>query len=81
MTSNPTPTCPMSRNSSGKDQKGTIRVRPKPGGGICIVPFDMSENDEPIEVQALPAPSHDEVSPQVSGSQGSPRTCFFRLTK
>ncbi len=46
-----------------KIQNGTIRVRPKPGGGICIVPFDMSENDEPIEVQAPPAPSHDEVSP------------------
>ena len=33
-------------------QSGTISVRPKPGGGICIVPVGMSENDEPIEVEA-----------------------------
>ena len=44
-------------------QNGKIRVRPKPGGGICIVPVDMSENDEPIEVEAPPASSQDEVSP------------------
>ena len=36
-------------------QNGTIRVRPKPGGGICIVPVHMSENAEPIEVEAPPA--------------------------
>jgi hypothetical protein len=44
-------------------QRGTIRVRPKPGGGICIAPVGMSENDEPIEVEAPPTSSQDEVRP------------------
>jgi hypothetical protein len=44
-------------------QNGTIRVRPKPGGGICIVPVDMSENAEPIEAETAPAPSQGETSP------------------
>ena len=28
--------------------RGTIRVRPKPGGGICIVPVQQHERDEPL---------------------------------
>ncbi len=42
---------------------GTIRVRPKPGGGIRIVPVGVPEREEPIEVEPPPAPSHDETSP------------------
>ena len=49
---------------------GTIRVRPKPGGGIRIVPVGMPESEEPIEVEPLPAPSQDEASP--------PRRVAFR---
>ena len=44
-------------------QSGTIRVRPKPGGGIRIVPVGMPEREEPIEVELPPAPSQDETSP------------------
>jgi len=42
---------------------GTIRVRPKPGGGIRIVPVGVPEREEPIEVEPPPAPSQDETSP------------------
>ena len=42
---------------------GTIRVRPKPGGGIRIVPVGIPENEEVEEMEALPAPSQDETSP------------------
>ena len=35
---------------------GTIRVRPKPGGGIRIVPVGMPESEEPIEEE--PRPPH-----------------------
>jgi hypothetical protein len=41
---------------------GTIRVRPKPGGGIRIVPVGIPEREEPIEVKPPPAPSQDETS-------------------
>ena len=42
---------------------GTIRVRPKRGGGIQIVPVGMPEREEPMEVDLSPAPSQDETSP------------------
>jgi hypothetical protein len=43
-------------------RKGTIRVRPKPGGGIRIVPVGIPEREEPIEVEPPPTPSQDETS-------------------
>lgn len=50
---------------------GTIRVRPKPGGGIRIVPVGIPESEEPIEVEPQPAPSQDEASPsRTVGSRG-----------
>jgi hypothetical protein len=42
---------------------GTIRVRPKPRGGIRIVPVGMPEREEPMEVETPPAPLQDETSP------------------
>ena len=42
---------------------GTIRVRPKPGGGIRIVPVGIPESREPIEMEPPPALSQDEPSP------------------
>ena len=42
---------------------GTIRVRPKSGGGIRIVPVGIAEREEPIEVEPPPAPLQDEASP------------------
>jgi len=45
---------------------GTIRVRPKRGGGIRILPVGIPESEEleePIEVESPPAPSQDEASP------------------
>ena len=42
---------------------GTIRVRPKPGGGIRIVPVGMPEREKPMEVDLPPASSQDETSP------------------
>jgi hypothetical protein len=44
-------------------QRGTIRVRPKPDGGIRIVPVGVPESEELEEMEALPAPSHEEASP------------------
>ncbi len=41
---------------------GTIRVRPKPGGGIRIVPVGFPESEKPIEVEPPPAPAQDETS-------------------
>ncbi len=41
---------------------GTIRVRPKPGGGIRILPVGIPEMEEPIEVEPPPAPSQEETS-------------------
>jgi hypothetical protein len=46
-------------------QNGTIRVRPKPGGGIQILPVGMPEIEEPIELETPPAPSQDETSPSI----------------
>ncbi len=37
-------------------QIGTIRVRPKPGGGICIVPVSVPEYEEIEKAEALPDP-------------------------
>ncbi len=42
---------------------GTIRVRPKPGGGICIVPIRIPEGEGITEMETPPAPLQDETSP------------------
>ncbi len=42
---------------------GTIRVRPKPDGGIRILPVGIPEMAEPIEVESPPASSQEEASP------------------
>jgi hypothetical protein len=42
---------------------GTIRVRPKPGGGIRILPVGVPESRDPIEMEPPPAPSQEEASP------------------
>ena len=42
---------------------GTIRVRPKPGGGIRILPVGIPEREQPIEVEPPPAQSQEEASP------------------
>jgi hypothetical protein len=44
-------------------QNGAIRVRPLPGGGICIVPTDIPDNKEVREIEAPPVQSEDETSP------------------
>ncbi len=44
-------------------QSGTIRVCPKGKSGIRIMPVDMPESEQPIEVEGPPAPSQDEGSP------------------
>ena len=44
-------------------QRGTIRVRPKPGGGIRILPVGIPESREPIEMEPPPASSQEEASP------------------
>jgi hypothetical protein len=44
-------------------QNGAIRVRPKPGGGICIVPLHVPDNGEVGETEILPGQSQDEISP------------------
>ena len=44
-------------------QRGTIRVRPKRGGGIRILPVGIPEREEPIEVEPPPAPSQGEANP------------------
>jgi len=42
---------------------GTIRVRPKPGDGIRILPVGIPESREPHEPEPPPAPSQEEASP------------------
>ena len=44
-------------------QNGTIRVRPKPGGGIHILPVGMPEIEESIELETPPALSQEESPP------------------
>jgi hypothetical protein len=44
-------------------QDGTIRVRPKSGGGICIVPIPRHEGEGPIEDEFPSDPLQDETSP------------------
>jgi hypothetical protein len=44
-------------------QNGAIRVRPRPGGGIRILPVVMPESEEPIEAEPPPAPSQEESPP------------------
>ena len=56
-------------------QSGTIRVCPKGKSGIRIMPVDMPESGQPIEVEVPPAPSQDEASPAgKSAAQGSHST-------
>ena len=43
-------------------QRGTIRVRPKRGGGIRILPVGIPEREEPIEEEPPPAPLQEETS-------------------
>ena len=42
---------------------GTIRVCPKRGGGIRIVPVGIPESGEPIEVELPPTPSQEDTIP------------------
>jgi hypothetical protein len=44
-------------------QNGAIRVRPKPEGGICIVPIDTPDSAEVQEMEPPAAPTHDGTSP------------------
>jgi hypothetical protein len=53
-----------------KVQRGTIRVRPKPGGGIRILPVGIPEMEEPIEVKPPPAQSQDKASPSSRDFRG-----------
>ena len=43
--------------------RGTIRVRPKPGGGIRIMLVGVPESGEAIEEERPPAPSQVVTSP------------------
>jgi hypothetical protein len=43
-------------------QRGTIRVRPRPGGGIRILPVGNPESGEPIEEEPPPASSQEETA-------------------
>jgi hypothetical protein len=42
---------------------GTIRIRPKPGGGICIEPIEIPDEVEVRDMQPLPTQSQTETSP------------------
>ncbi len=42
---------------------GTIRVRPKPDGGIRILPVGIPEMEDPIEVEPPPVPAQEETNP------------------
>ena len=54
-------------------KSGMIRVRPKPGGGIRIVPIGIEEKEEPVADP--PRPISRSADPnQESGFQGSVRT-------
>jgi hypothetical protein len=44
-------------------RNGTIRVRPKPGGGIRIVPIPRHEGEGPIDDEPPSDPLRDETSP------------------
>jgi hypothetical protein len=44
-------------------RNGSIRVQPKPGGGICVVPMHMPDNVEVREMEAPAVPAHDGRSP------------------
>jgi hypothetical protein len=43
--------------------KRTIRIRPKPGGGVLIVPIDIPDEVEVRDIQPLPTQSQTETSP------------------
>ncbi len=52
-------------------QRGRIRVRPKPEGGIRISPVNMPGSEEPIKVEPPPSPTQDETNPsRTVGSRG-----------
>ena len=57
-------------------QSGTIRVCPKGKSGIRIMPVDMPESGQPIEIEVPPAPSQAEASPSgrapLRGSNSTP---------
>jgi hypothetical protein len=44
-------------------QNRTIRVRPKPGGGLCIVPIEMTDDEDLREMEAPAAQAQDETGP------------------
>ena len=44
-------------------ENGTIRVRPKPSGGIRIMPVGIPDNGEVREIEPPPIPREDVTSP------------------
>ncbi len=42
---------------------GIIRVRPKPQGGICIVPIGVGDSEEVRDMEPPPAPIQEDPSP------------------
>jgi hypothetical protein len=53
-------------------QIGVIRVRPKPGGGICIVPIATRVDEEARTVELSSSPVQDETN-QARGPVPLPR--------